>query len=84
MRCKKCKTTVKIEYDVARDLLYIWFGIPGEKAARTETIVPGMHADFDRQGRLIGIEILDASEVMRDRVQFEVALTPAPAEGVPA
>ncbi len=75
---------MKIEYDVARDLLYIWLGIPGEKAARTETIVPGMHADFDRQGRLIGIEILDASEVMRDRVQFEVALTPAPAEGVPA
>ena len=75
---------MKIEYDLVRDLLYIWFGIPGEKAARTETVVPGMHADFDRQGRLIGIEILDASEVMRERVQFEVALTPASAEAVPA
>jgi uncharacterized protein YuzE len=75
---------MKIEYDVVRDLLYIWFGIPGEKAARTETVVPGVHADFDRQGRLIGIEILDASEVMRDRVQFEVALTPASVEAVPA
>ena len=75
---------MKIEYDVTRDLLYIWLGIPGEKAARTETIVPGMHVDFDRQGRLIGIEILDASEVMREKVQFEVSLTPASAEGVPA
>jgi|YNPNPStandDraft_1061719.scaffolds.fasta_scaffold284042_1 uncharacterized protein YuzE len=70
---------MKIEYDVARDLVYIWFGTPGEKAARTETVVPGMHADFDQQGRLIGIEILDASEVLREKVQFEVALTPASA-----
>lgn len=74
---------MKIEYDVVRDLLYIWFGVPGEKAARTETVVPGMHADFDREGRLIGIEILDASEVLREKVQFEVALTPVSA-AVPA
>ena len=74
---------MKIEYDVVRDLLYIWFGIPGEKAARTETVVPGMYADFDQQGRLIGIEILDASEVLQEKVQFEVALTPVSAT-VPA
>lgn len=71
---------MKIEYDMERDLLYIWFGTPGDKAARTETVVPGMHADFDRQGRLIGLEILDASEVLRQKVQFEVALTPVPAK----
>ena len=41
---------MKIEYDSVRDLLYIWFGTPGEKAARTETVVPGVHADFDKQG----------------------------------
>ena len=75
---------MKIEYDSVRDLLYIWFGIPGEKAAKTETVVPGVHADFDRQGRLIGIEVLDASEVLRQKVQFEVTLTPSPVEKVPA
>jgi len=56
---------MKIEYDSQRDLLYLWFGTPGEKAARTETVSPGVHADFDRQGRFIGIEVLDASEVLR-------------------
>jgi len=71
---------MKIEYDSVRDLLYIWFGMPGEKAARTETVVPGVHADFDRQGRLIGIEVLDASEVLRHKVQFEVMLAPSLAE----
>ena len=75
---------MKIEYDPLRDLLYIWLSIPGEKAARTETVTPGVHADFDRQGRLIGLEILDASEVLRNKVQFEVALAPSPVEPAPA
>ena len=75
---------MKIEYDAARDLLYIWFGLPGERAAKTETVVPGVHADFDREGRLLGIEVLDASEVLRHRVQFEVALVPPSAETVSA
>ena len=75
---------MKIEYDSVRDLLYIWFGMPGERAARTETVVPGVHADFDRQGRLLGIEVLDASEVLRHKVQFEVMLMPSLAEMAPA
>ena len=75
---------MKIEYDSVRDLLYIWFGLPGERAAKTETVVPGVHADFDREGRLLGIEVLDASEVLRHKVQFEVMLTPSLAELAPA
>ena len=65
---------MKIEYDPIRDLIYIWFGKIGEKAARTETITPGVHADFNRQGLLIGIEVLDASKILKQKVQFEVEL----------
>jgi uncharacterized protein YuzE len=75
---------MKIEYDPVRDLLYIWFGLPGERAAKTETVVPGVHADFDKEGRLLGIEVLDASEVLRHKVQFEVELAPSSAKPVPA
>jgi uncharacterized protein YuzE len=71
---------MKIEYDSTRDLLYIWFGLPGQKAAKTETVTPGVHADFDRQGRLIGLEVLDAAEVLQHKVQFEVMLISPPAE----
>ena len=71
---------MKIEYDSGRDLLYIWFGAPGERAAKTESVTPGVYADFDRQERLVGIEVLDASEVLRQKVQFEVTLVPLPAE----
>ncbi len=75
---------MKIEYDSVRDLMYIWFGLPGERAAKTETVVPGVHADFDREGRLLGIEVLDASEVLQHKVQFEVELVPSLAETAPA
>ena len=39
-----------------------------------------IYAELHRQGRLIGIEVLDASEVLRHKVAFEVVLTPSPAE----
>ncbi len=45
---------MKMEYDPVRALLYIWFGVPGTKAARTETVAPGLYADFDRDGTVLG------------------------------
>ena len=75
---------MKIEYDPGRDLLYLWFGTPGETAARTETVSPGVHADFNRDGLIIGIEVLDASEVLRQKVQFEVQLPFSSAHAAPA
>jgi uncharacterized protein YuzE len=65
---------MKIKYDPQRDLLYIWFGAVGTKAAQTTTVTPGVHADFDASGKLIGLEVLDATEVLGDNVQFEIAL----------
>lgn len=68
---------MKIEYDPERDLLYVWFSVVGVKAAETVTITPGVHADFDAQGKLIGLEVIDAREVLGKSLQFEVALSPA-------
>lgn len=65
---------MKVEYDPVRDLLYLWLRPPGTTAAATETVSPGVHADFDRDGTLIGLEVLDASEVLEDNLQFEVEL----------
>ena len=65
---------MRIEYDPVRDLLYLWFGTPGQKAASTVTVTPGMHADFDAAGKLVGIEVLDASDILGNRVMFEVDL----------
>lgn len=67
---------MRVEYDSARDLLYVWLSVPGTRAARTETLAPGVHADFDAQGKLIGLEVLDASQVLGQQPQFEVVFSP--------
>ncbi len=64
---------MRVEYDPERDLLYLSFD-PEAKAAKTVTVAPGCHVDFDAKGRLIGIEVLDASEMLGGRVRFEVEL----------
>lgn len=53
-----------------------------EKVGRTEVIAPGVHADFNQEGTLIGIEEPDATEVLGCKVQLEVALTTLPVESV--
>jgi uncharacterized protein YuzE len=67
---------MKVEYDANRDLLYIWFNSVGAKSAQTITVAPGVYADFDVSGRLIGLEVLDAKEFLGEKVQFEVTLPP--------
>ncbi|BCB95484.1 hypothetical protein JZK55_04060 [Dissulfurispira thermophila] len=63
---------MRIEYDPERDLLYISFVEAEVKAAETITITPGVHADFDRDKRLIGIEVIDASEIMGKKIEFKL------------
>ena len=65
---------MNVEYDPARDLLDLRLRAPGTTAATPETVSLEVHADFDRDGTLIGLEILDASDVLQDNVQFEVEL----------
>jgi len=72
---------MRIEYDPDRDLLYIWFRSPGEKSAQTLTIAPGVFADFTPDGRLVGIEILDASELLGEQPRVEVPLPMAVEKG---
>ena len=45
------------------DALYIPFG---EGPATVEEVAPGVALDWDREGRLLGIEILDASHRLSD------------------
>lgn len=50
----------EITYDADADVLGIW--LPGEsRDARTHELVPGVHADLTPDGRLMSVEVLDAS-----------------------
>lgn len=54
--------TMQVTYSKQADALYIRFGEDGEgRVARTEEIQPGILFDYDHDGRLYGIEILDVT-----------------------
>ncbi|MEW6103202.1 MAG: DUF2283 domain-containing protein [bacterium] len=63
---------MKIEYDPIRDLLYVYFTEQSVKVARTETIAPGIHIDFDVDGRIVGIEALDAQQIIGSGIEFKL------------
>ena len=46
------------------DAMFLWFGPEGMTSARTEEVAPGIMPDFDEDGRVIGIEVLDVSDRM--------------------
>ena len=51
---------MKIEYDKEVDALYI--RLQDKTVAKTSEIEDGLNIDFDENGRMIGLEILDATE----------------------
>jgi len=63
---------MRIEYDPERDLLYLHFASPGVNSAETVTVAPGGHADFGRDGKLVGIEVIDASEILGREIEFKL------------
>ncbi len=67
---------MKIEYSKTADALYVYFR-EAEVSKSTE-IQEGVVVDFDSDGNLVGIELLDASTRLgpRDLVNFSVENLP--------
>lgn len=67
---------MKIEYSKASDALYVYFKeVP---VARSKEVEEGVVIDFDAQGHLVGIEVLDARERfgLRDLVNVSIENLP--------
>ncbi len=62
---------VKITYDPEVDALYIRFK---ETTVTTEHLAEGIAADYDADGRLAGIEILDAVKRLGDPDVFKTVV----------
>ncbi len=58
---------MKITYDREVDALYIRFQ---ETTVTTEHLAEGIAADYDADGHLVGIEILDAMQRLGDPTVF--------------
>lgn len=59
---------MKITYDHEVDALYIRFK---DTTVTTKHLAEGIAADYDAEGRLAGIEILDASKRLDDPMAFK-------------
>jgi uncharacterized protein YuzE len=53
---------IRTTYDPGADAMFVGFGPEEVKSAGTEEVSPGILLDFDSEGRVIGIEVLDVSE----------------------
>lgn len=64
---------MKVKYDKEVDVLYIVFS--DNKIKESDEGKPGIIIDYDKQGSIVGIEVLDASRRMKNptKVEYEVA-----------
>jgi uncharacterized protein YuzE len=64
---------MKIRYDAEVDILYI--RLREGKIEESDEITPEIVADYDKDGKIMGLEILDASEVLGGReMRVELAV----------
>jgi uncharacterized protein YuzE len=57
---------MRMTYDPAADAMYLYLTEHADGAsevAHTEEVAPGLMLDFDRDGRVIGIEMLSVSQL---------------------
>lgn len=53
---------IRTSYDPESDALFIWLAPEPIRSADTQEVAPGIMLDFDAEGRVIGVEILDVRE----------------------
>jgi uncharacterized protein YuzE len=66
---------MRIRYDAQVDALYI--RLREGKISESDEIEPGLIADYGEDGKVMGLEVLDASEFLGGKeMKVELALTP--------
>lgn len=64
-----------VEYDQEADALYVYVG-RRRASAKTKKLSPGVFADYDKDGEIVGVEILRASEKVLANVANKAARRP--------
>ena len=60
---------MKVKYDKEVDILYIQFS--EEKIGESDEDKPGIILDYDKNGNIVGIEVINASTKMPQPMKFE-------------
>lgn len=66
---------MKLEYDARSNAAYLYLGRTAKKGvvARTRRVAQDILLDFNRSGRLIGIEVLDAVGLLPHKLLRDAA-----------
>jgi uncharacterized protein YuzE len=72
------KLTGHASYDPEADAIGVFFAPEGAAYESSEEVAPGVVLDFDRQGRVIGVELLHVRALL-DRGTTARAAIPDPA-----
>ena len=72
-KTSKIKNTMKVKYDKEVDVLYIEFS--DNKITESDEEKSGIILDYDSEGSIVGIEVLNASKKIKNinKVEYEVA-----------
>jgi uncharacterized protein YuzE len=68
---------MRTTYSPAADALAVWLGPAGVTSVATKEIGRDVYADFDAEGRFVGIEVLNAGELLN---QAELEQLPRPSK----
>lgn len=63
------KVNQKIYYDKKTDVL--WFNIKSGLEEEYKEVAPGVNLELDKNGELLGIEILNASKVLGSKLKIK-------------
>jgi uncharacterized protein YuzE len=66
---------MKIDYDKQTDILSVLFS--GSPVEESDEVKPGVILDYDAQGNVVGMEILDASQRMENPSTVELSIRAA-------
>ena len=64
---------MKISYDLEVDILRIVFS--GRSIEESDEYKPGVIIDYDKEGNIVGIEVLEASKRIENPRSLEYAVT---------
>ena len=58
-----------IHYSPVSDVLYFLFADEARSGSHNEEALPGVHVEYDEEGKVIGFEVLNASRVLKEFVR---------------
>ena len=64
---------IRTNYDPEADVLHIAFGPEGGRSDTSQEVAPGVYAEFDPEGQMIGLEVTSASRRGRPAVSAQAA-----------